>query len=118
MERFEGVLTGPWDEIAISYVLTCTHVALEKPGEAFKEYTQLVSCVLPVRALVLHFPDQDFMLRSFSRFFTENGGWTLPALFSILKSLRDLAFDVRVLVMYDQFNMFTCRCTGRHGCKI
>jgi len=45
MEKYEGVLASPWDEIAISYVLTCTHVALKRPGEAFKEYSQLVSCV-------------------------------------------------------------------------
>lgn len=32
--------------------------------------------------------------RLFFRFFTENRGWTLPALFSILRDLRDLAFDV------------------------
>jgi hypothetical protein len=32
--------------------------------------------------------------RLFLRFFTENRGWTLPALFSILRDLRDLAFDV------------------------
>lgn len=30
----------------------------------------------------------------FLRFFTDNRGWTLPALFSILRDLRDLAFDV------------------------
>lgn len=32
--------------------------------------------------------------RLFLRFFTENRGWTLPALFSILRDLRDLAMDV------------------------
>ncbi len=30
----------------------------------------------------------------FLRFFANNTGWTLPALFSILRDLRDLAFDV------------------------
>jgi hypothetical protein len=34
--------------------------------------------------------------RLFLRFFTENRGWTLPALFSILRDLRDLAMDVCV----------------------
>ena len=33
----------------------------------------------------------------FLRFFTNNSGWTLPALFATLHDLRDLAFDVRVL---------------------
>lgn len=33
----------------------------------------------------------------FLRFFTNNSGWTLPALFATLRDLRDLAFDVRVL---------------------
>lgn len=32
--------------------------------------------------------------RLFLRFFAANTGWTLPALFSILRDLRDLAFDV------------------------
>ena len=31
---------------------------------------------------------------SFLRFFTNNSGWTLPALFATLRDLRDLAFDV------------------------
>jgi len=30
----------------------------------------------------------------FLRFFTNNSGWTLPALFATLRDLRDLAFDV------------------------
>lgn len=34
------------------------------------------------------------MDRLFLRYFSVNGGWTLPALFSILRDLRDLAFDV------------------------
>ena len=33
----------------------------------------------------------------FIRFFTNNSGWTLPALFATLRDLRDLAFDVRAL---------------------
>jgi hypothetical protein len=32
--------------------------------------------------------------RLFFRYFINNSGWTLPALFSILRDLRDLAFDV------------------------
>ncbi|KXN89484.1 hypothetical protein AN958_05646 [Leucoagaricus sp. SymC.cos] len=74
LRQFEGAIASPWDEIAISYVLTCSHVARKRYGEAFKEQTQLV--------------------QAFFRFFTENRGWTLPALFSILRDLRDLAFDV------------------------
>lgn len=34
---------SPWDEIAIQYVLVCTHAAKKRPGEAFKEQSQLVS---------------------------------------------------------------------------
>lgn len=33
----------------------------------------------------------------FLRFFTNNSGWALPALFATLRDLRDLAFDVSVL---------------------
>ena len=35
--------------------------------------------------------------RGFSRYFTQNTGWTLPALFAILRDLRDIALDVRLL---------------------
>ncbi|KAJ6460109.1 hypothetical protein C8R47DRAFT_1059009 [Mycena vitilis] len=70
---FKGSIMSPWDEVAIQYVLICTHIARLRPGEAFKEQSQLVSL--------------------FFRFFIENRGWTLPALFSILRDLRDLAHD-------------------------
>lgn len=73
LSRYEGGIISPWDEIAIQYVLTCGHIAKKRYGEAFKEESQLVSL--------------------FFRFFTENRGWTLPALFSILRDLRDLAYD-------------------------
>lgn len=73
LSRYEGGIMSPWDEIAIQYVLTCGHIAKKRYGEAFKEESQLVSL--------------------FFRFFTENRGWTLPALFSILRDLRDLAYD-------------------------
>ncbi|KAJ3568766.1 hypothetical protein NP233_g5498 [Leucocoprinus birnbaumii] len=43
MRRYEGAIASPWDEIAISYVLTCAHIARKRYGEAFKEQTQLVS---------------------------------------------------------------------------
>ncbi|KAJ7937068.1 hypothetical protein B0H13DRAFT_2424303 [Mycena leptocephala] len=73
LAHFKGSIMSPWDEIAIQYVLICTHIARLRPGEAFKEQSQLVSL--------------------FFRFFIENRGWTLPALFSILRDLRDLAHD-------------------------
>ncbi|KAJ7181598.1 hypothetical protein C8R43DRAFT_1055288 [Mycena crocata] len=73
LAHFKGSIITPWDEIAIQYVLICTHIARLRPGEAFKEQSQLVSL--------------------FFRFFINNSGWTLPALFSILRDLRDLAHD-------------------------
>ncbi|KAH9060931.1 hypothetical protein EDB87DRAFT_1683052 [Lactarius vividus] len=76
MSRYEGAIEGPWDEIAIQYVLVITHVAKKRYADAFKEHTQLVNL--------------------FIRFFTNNSGWTLPALFAILRDLRDLAFDADV----------------------
>ncbi|KAF9006743.1 hypothetical protein BDQ17DRAFT_1389503 [Cyathus striatus] len=72
MSRFEGCIQSPWDEIAIQYVLVCTHVAKKRSLEAFKEQAQLVKCLV---LTVL----------------SENRGWTLPALFSIMRDLRDLA---------------------------
>ena len=36
----------------------------------------------------------DTLYRLFFRFFAQNTGWTLPALFSMLRDLRDLASDV------------------------
>ena len=50
-----------------------------------------------VRATCRCFPDglrPHCVRRLFLRFFAANTGWTLPALFSILRDLRDLAFDV------------------------
>ena len=35
---------------------------------------------------------------NFLRFFQESQGWTLQALFAILRDLRDLAIDVRLLL--------------------
>ncbi|KAF9266195.1 hypothetical protein L218DRAFT_978700 [Marasmius fiardii PR-910] len=71
---YKGTIQEPWDEIAIQYVLTCSHVARRRSIDAFKEHTQLVS--------------------NFYNFFGQNSGWTLPVLFSVLRDLRDLAFDV------------------------
>ncbi|KAG2013168.1 hypothetical protein CC2G_010104 [Coprinopsis cinerea AmutBmut pab1-1] len=70
---YEGFVASPWDEIAIQYLLVCWNIAKKRYGEAFKEESQLVSL--------------------FYRFLPENRGWTLPALFSILRDLRDLAYD-------------------------
>ena len=95
MGRYEGCMESPWDEISIQYVLVCTHVAKKRYVEAFKEESQLVSSVIfslflwRVSTLATA-----YFCRLFLRFFTENRGWTLPALFSILRDLRDLAFDV------------------------
>ncbi len=54
-------------------------------------------------------------LSLFFRFFTENRGWTLPALFSILRDLRDLAFDVRALFRVWRHSWSIL---GRFLCKI
>ncbi|KAI0375941.1 hypothetical protein BV20DRAFT_932648 [Pilatotrama ljubarskyi] len=74
LSYYEGSLENPWDEIAIQYVLVVNHCARKRAIEAFKEECTLVSLFL--------------------RFFGSNSGWTLPALFSILRDLRDLASDV------------------------
>ncbi|KAH8118410.1 hypothetical protein DFH11DRAFT_1839054 [Phellopilus nigrolimitatus] len=73
---YEGSLISPWDEIAISYVLVVNFVAKDRSADAFKEQSQLVS--------------------SFYRFFTNNTGWTLSALFAILRDLRDIAYDADI----------------------
>ncbi|KAI0722381.1 COP9 signalosome complex subunit 12 [Cerioporus squamosus] len=75
LSYYEGSLESPWDEIAIQYVLVVNLCAKKRAVEAFKEECTLVSLFL--------------------RFFALNTGWTLPALFSILRDLRDLAFDVK-----------------------
>ncbi|ESK89361.1 cop9 signalosome complex subunit 12 [Moniliophthora roreri MCA 2997] len=81
LEYYRGTIQEPWDEIAIQYVLTCSHVARRRSTEAFKEHTQLVS--------------------QFYNFFGQNPGWTLPVLFSILRDLRDLAFDADIHAKYN-----------------
>lgn len=40
---YKGNIETPWDEIAINYVLVVNHVAKNRPGEAFKEQSALVS---------------------------------------------------------------------------
>ncbi|KAI0797101.1 PCI domain-containing protein [Abortiporus biennis] len=73
LSYYEGSMESPWDEIAIQYVLVVNHCAKNRATEAFKEECALASL--------------------FFRYFANNSGWTLPALFSILRDLRDLAFD-------------------------
>ncbi|PFH50136.1 hypothetical protein AMATHDRAFT_75767 [Amanita thiersii Skay4041] len=81
LNKYKGSMVSPWDEIAIQYVLACTHIAKKRPGDAFQEHTTLVSL--------------------FYKFFVENRGWTLPALFSILRDLRDLAHDADLYATYN-----------------
>ncbi|KAJ3736189.1 hypothetical protein DFJ43DRAFT_707720 [Lentinula guzmanii] len=81
---YKGAIRSPWDDIAIKYVLTCSCVAKRKFQEAYREHSALVV--------------------SFLRFFTENRGWTLPALFSVLRDLRDLAFDADFHAKYNGGN--------------
>ena len=50
LAHYKGSIAGPWDEAAIQYVLTCSHIAHGRSGEAFKAQCQLVSCV--VRAVL------------------------------------------------------------------
>ncbi|CAK5264031.1 unnamed protein product [Mycena citricolor] len=73
LSHYKGSIVSPWDDIAIQYVLTCSHIARDRRVDAFKEHSQLVS--------------------HFFRFFTENRGWTLPALFSVLRDVRDIAYE-------------------------
>ncbi|KAF5393060.1 hypothetical protein D9757_001115 [Collybiopsis confluens] len=83
LERnYKGSIQSPWDEIAIKYVLVCYNVARRRPQDAYREHSALV--------------------QAFSRrYFTENRGWTLPALFSLLRDLRDLAFDADFYAKYN-----------------
>ncbi|OSX59333.1 hypothetical protein POSPLADRAFT_1150079 [Postia placenta MAD-698-R-SB12] len=73
LRQYEGTMETPWDEVALQYVLVVNHCGRKRPAEAFREECTLVSLFL--------------------RYFATNSGWTLPALFSILRDLRDLAFD-------------------------
>ncbi|THH11476.1 hypothetical protein EW145_g621 [Phellinidium pouzarii] len=76
LSAYEGSLVAPWDEIAISYALVVNFISNNKSADAFKEHSQLVSL--------------------FYRFFTNNTGWTLSALFAILRDLRDIAYDADI----------------------
>ncbi|KAF9061077.1 hypothetical protein BDP27DRAFT_1338708, partial [Rhodocollybia butyracea] len=75
------------DEIAIKHVLTCSHVlARRRPQDAHRKH----------------------LLCSFlSRFFT---GWTLPAMFSILRDLRDLTIFNSHGHFYAKYNGHTSEC--------
>ncbi|KAJ8514861.1 hypothetical protein ONZ45_g7641 [Pleurotus djamor] len=71
LRGYKGSIISPWDDIAIQYVLVCTHRIKGRHTDAFKDQLQL--------------------LTHFLKYFSANTGWTLPALFSILRDLRDLA---------------------------
>ena len=45
MSQYGGCIDNPWDEIAIRYVMVTSHIARKRPGEAFNEQSQLISCV-------------------------------------------------------------------------
>lgn len=45
--QYGGCIESPWDEIAVRYVMVTSHVARKRPGEAFNEQSQLISCVYP-----------------------------------------------------------------------
>lgn len=92
LSAYEGAMESPWDEIAIQYVLVVNHCAKRRASEAFKEECQLVRCVLcqPSQYCSIIIT----LCSLFFRYFVQHSGWTLPALFSILRDLRDLAFDV------------------------
>jgi COP9 signalosome complex subunit 12 len=45
MKQYSGCIENPWDEIAVRYVMVTSHVARKRPGEAFNEQSQLISCV-------------------------------------------------------------------------
>ena len=49
MDRYEGCMESPWDDISIQYVLVCTHVAKKRYVDAFKEESQLVMSVFLFR---------------------------------------------------------------------
>ena len=42
LSYYEGSMEGPWDEIAIQYVLVVNHCAKQRAAEAFKEECTLV----------------------------------------------------------------------------
>ncbi|KAH0840307.1 hypothetical protein J3R83DRAFT_1317 [Lanmaoa asiatica] len=90
--QYSGCIESPWDEIAIRYVMVTSHIARKRPGEAFNEQSQLISCVYPTFGLG-RLMEIYILYRLFFRFFTQNTGWSLPVLFSMLRDLRDLAFD-------------------------
>lgn len=105
LSRYQGAIESPWDEIAIHYVLIAHHIARRRPSEAFKEHTALIKFVptlpraphgaIPPRTLKL-LTDVAISLgySLFYRFLATTSGWTLPALFAVLRDLKDLAFDV------------------------
>ncbi|KAH8834378.1 hypothetical protein DL96DRAFT_1580361 [Flagelloscypha sp. PMI_526] len=71
LRMYRGSIQHPWDDIAVEFACACTHLSLKKWKEAFVEYDSLVS--------------------NFGKFFSENSGWTLVALFKLLTELRFLA---------------------------
>ncbi|KAF4601868.1 COP9 signalosome (CSN) subunit [Pleurotus pulmonarius] len=81
LRDYKGSIASPWDEIAIQYVLVCTDVAKKRPVQAFK--------------------NQSSLFQLFLKYFPTSTGWSLPALFSILRDLRDLALEADTHAKYN-----------------
>ena len=91
---YGGCIDNPWDKIAIRYVIVTSYIARKHSGEASNEQSQLISCVYLPLDFRTTYEDR------FSGFLTQNTGWTMPSLFSMLHDLRDLAFDVSCLICW------------------
>lgn len=107
LAAYEGALVAPWDEIAISYVLVVYNVAKKRPEEAFKEHLKLVSCAASYSALVEAVKLKFRIYRNFYQYIQNNTGWTLPALFAVLRDLRDIAYDVSCFKYQWKFDSVT-----------
>lgn len=109
MQRFKGGLVSPWDDISITYVVVVTNFLKNKPEDAFKEQSKLISWVCFVQDLL---SCTQYRASSFFRFFTLSSGWTLQTLFALLRDLRQLAYDVRSSLLVQSFGSQWSRLTS------
>lgn len=100
---YKGKVASPWDEVVIALIQVATNALDGDPQEAYREQAHLVKYVVSsfdsipcTHTFDCSSPWPYSSLHSqFFRFFITQSAWVLPALNDVLKTLRELAAEVR-----------------------
>lgn len=85
--KYATKIATPWDEICIAHLLAINAIEEKRMEEAYKE--------------------QALVVNAFLRFFTSQTNWILPALWIVLRELRDLAHEGDT-ELYNMHKATTC----------